>query len=65
MTTRTPDAYRAMASKYLADKAVMEAQQAEAMTKDKPKYQLGIAAMADAARRHQDLAEHAEQEGRL
>lgn len=60
MTTRTPAAYRAMAAKYLADKAVMEAQQAEAMTKDKPKYQLGIDAMQRDADKHLAIAQRLE-----
>lgn len=60
MTTRTPEAYRAMAAKYLADKAVMEAKRDEAMVKDRWKYELGIAAMADAARRHLAIAQRLE-----
>lgn len=60
MTTRTPAAYRAMAAKYLADKAVMESKRDEAMAKDKWKYELGIAAMADAARKHLAIAERME-----
>ena len=61
MTTRTPEAYRAMAAKYLTDKAVMEAQQAEAMTKDKKNYERGIAAMQRDADKHLAIAERLEE----